>query len=98
MTTLPEIAPGEVLIVAVAETAGAALYGMFDVLLAAGDIWQALVRTESESVPAGIHRRHLKMAVVGYRPFCLQPRTPRRRTDLPPNPMSPWPGGFDRSP
>lgn len=39
--------PVEVLIVAVSETAGSALYGMMDVLLAAGNIWQALVRTES---------------------------------------------------
>ena len=38
--------PVEVLIVAVPETAGSALYGMVDVLLAAGNIWQTLVRTE----------------------------------------------------
>lgn len=42
--------PVEVLIVAVPETAGSALYGMLDVLLAAGTIWQTLVRTEP--VPA----------------------------------------------
>jgi len=40
------IAPIEVLIVAVPETAGSALYGMVDVLLAAGNIWQALARAE----------------------------------------------------
>ena len=40
--------PGEVIIVAVPETAGSALYGMLDVLLAAGNIWQTLVRTETE--------------------------------------------------
>ena len=40
--------PVEVLIVAVPETAGSALYGMLDVLLAAGNIWQTLVRAESE--------------------------------------------------
>jgi transcriptional regulator GlxA family with amidase domain len=40
--------PVEVLIVAVPETAGSALYGMLDVLLAAGNIWQTLVRTETE--------------------------------------------------
>lgn len=39
--------PIEVLIVAVPETAGSALYGMLDVLLAAGNIWQTLVREES---------------------------------------------------
>ena len=38
----------KVLIVAVPETAGSALYGMVDVLLAAGNIWQTLVRSETE--------------------------------------------------
>lgn len=37
------------LIVAVPETAGSALYGMVDVLGAAGNIWQSLIRTEPES-------------------------------------------------
>ena len=40
--------PVDVLIVAVPETAGSALYGMLDVLLAAGNIWQTLVRTGLE--------------------------------------------------
>jgi len=40
--------PVDVLIVAVQETAGSALYGMLDVLLAAGNIWQTLVRSGSE--------------------------------------------------
>ncbi|MEN8107018.1 MAG: helix-turn-helix domain-containing protein [Pseudomonadota bacterium] len=40
--------PVEVLIVAVPETAGSALYGMLDVLLAAGNIWQTLVRTDTQ--------------------------------------------------
>jgi transcriptional regulator GlxA family with amidase domain len=40
--------PINVLIVAVPETAGSALYGMVDVLLAAGNIWQTLVRSETE--------------------------------------------------
>ncbi|MFX4227882.1 MAG: hypothetical protein ACFHHU_08350 [Porticoccaceae bacterium] len=34
--------PIEVLILAVPETAGSALYGMVDVLLAAGNLWQTL--------------------------------------------------------
>ena len=46
MMTKPENSPIEVIIVAVAETAGSALYGMVDVLLAAGNIWQTLARTE----------------------------------------------------
>jgi len=41
--------PVTALIVAVPETAGSALYGMVDVLGAAGNIWQALVRTEPEA-------------------------------------------------
>lgn len=39
--------PVEVLIVAVPETAGSALYGMLDILLATGSIWETLVRAES---------------------------------------------------
>jgi transcriptional regulator GlxA family with amidase domain len=38
----------EALIVAVPETAGSALYGMFDVLAATGNLWQQLVGTEPE--------------------------------------------------
>ena len=38
----------EVLILAVPETAGSALYGMVDVLLSAGNLWQTLVRSETE--------------------------------------------------
>ena len=41
-------APVEVLLLAVPETAGSALYGMLDVLRAAGNLWQALVRTGPE--------------------------------------------------
>ena len=43
--------PVDVLIVAVPETAGSALYGMLDVLLAAGNIWQTLARAESAQAP-----------------------------------------------
>jgi len=45
MTKKPENSPIDVIIIAVPETAGSALYGMVDVLLAAGNIWQTLVRT-----------------------------------------------------
>jgi len=53
VTTMPDSRskPLDVLIVAVPETAGSALYGMLDVLLAAGNLWQTLVRTESEQAP-----------------------------------------------
>lgn len=40
--------PTDVLIVAVKETAGSALYGMLDVLSATGNIWQTLVRSDTE--------------------------------------------------
>lgn len=45
---MAEILPIRALIVAVPETAGSALYGMLDVLSAAGNLWQSLVRTEPE--------------------------------------------------
>lgn len=45
----PEKPPVEVLIVAVPETAGSALYGMVDVLLAAGNLWQTLVNSDTEN-------------------------------------------------
>lgn len=41
--------PLETLILAVPETAGSALYGMLDVLSAAGNIWQTLVREDASS-------------------------------------------------
>jgi len=39
----------EVLILALPETAGSALYGMVDVLSATGNLWQTLVRSGDES-------------------------------------------------
>lgn len=44
----PEKSPVEALVVAVPETAGSALYGMVDMLSAAGTLWQSLVRAESQ--------------------------------------------------
>ncbi len=40
--------PLDVLLVAIPETAGSALYGMMDVLAATGSIWQTLLRTGEE--------------------------------------------------
>jgi transcriptional regulator GlxA family with amidase domain len=51
----------EVIIVAVPETAGSALYGMLDVLMATGNIWQTLVGT--------------RQAVRRFRVRILSPRT-----------------------
>lgn len=42
---MPARKPPRVLLLAVPETAGSALYGMLDVLLAAGNLWQALAGT-----------------------------------------------------
>jgi transcriptional regulator GlxA family with amidase domain len=54
MSTSPGKAPVKVLIVAVQETSGSALYGMLDVLLAAGNIWQTLVRDEAVQSPFSV--------------------------------------------
>jgi transcriptional regulator GlxA family with amidase domain len=59
-----ETGPVEVLIVAVPETAGSALYGMLDVLLAAGNIWQTLTRTA-----AGPPRFRVRIVAPRMRPF-----------------------------
>ena len=52
------------LILAIPETAGSALYGMFDVLGAVGNLWQDLVRTE-------LGRELIKVEIVAHtkRPF-----------------------------
>ena len=47
--------PIEVAILAVPETAGSTLYGMVDVLLAAGNIWQTLVRSEETARLFSVH-------------------------------------------
>jgi transcriptional regulator GlxA family with amidase domain len=54
-----------VLLLAVPETAGSALYGMLDVLLAAGNLWQTLAR---EDAPG---RRYFDVRIAGptRRPF-----------------------------
>lgn len=68
---MPEAVPLETAIVAVPETAGSALYGMVDVLNAAGTIWQNLTRTESGSAP-------FRVKVVSVEPgrFCCGNRIP----------------------
>src|SRR5688572_22563026 len=43
--------PVETLVVAVPESAGSALYGVVDVLMAAGNLWQTLVRSEPAMQP-----------------------------------------------
>jgi transcriptional regulator GlxA family with amidase domain len=49
--------PIDVLMVAVRETAGSALYGMLDVLQATGNIWQTLLRSGDE-------RQHFRVGIV----------------------------------
>jgi transcriptional regulator GlxA family with amidase domain len=58
------VTPTEVLIVAVPETAGSALYGMLDVLSAAGSVWQELTRS-------GESQQYFRVRVVAAseRPF-----------------------------
>ena len=46
-----------ILILAIPETAGSALYGMVDVLSSAGNLWQTLVRSEDE-------QKHFRVRVV----------------------------------
>ncbi|MEN8167679.1 MAG: helix-turn-helix domain-containing protein [Pseudomonadota bacterium] len=47
--------PVAVSIVAIPETAGSALYGMVDVLLATGNIWETLVRTDTQQNLFDVH-------------------------------------------
>src|SRR5690606_17960946 len=55
--------PVETLLVAVPETAGSALYGLLDVLSAAGSVWQTLLRTP----PAALFR--VRIASPSREPF-----------------------------
>jgi len=55
MTTAARKSPTEILIVAVPETAGSALYGMVDVLMATGTIWQTLARAEGAQALFKVH-------------------------------------------
>lgn len=55
---MPSRRPFEVILLAVPETAGSALYGMLDVLLAAGNLWQTLAGT-------GTERRYFSVRIAG---------------------------------
>jgi transcriptional regulator GlxA family with amidase domain len=63
----------ETLIVAVPETAGSALYGLLDVLTAAGNIWQTLVRSDHRESPFRV-----RIASPRRRPFCCGNAIPVR--------------------
>jgi transcriptional regulator GlxA family with amidase domain len=56
--------PLETLILALPETAGSALYGLVDVLMTTGRIWQALLRTEVGPLPFNV-----QIVSEGKRPF-----------------------------
>ncbi len=58
-------------IVAVPETAGSALYGMVDVLSAAGSVWQNLMRTETDGPAFDV-----RVVALGHRPFQCGYRVP----------------------
>lgn len=62
-TTIQRTTPVETLLVAIPETAGSALYGMVDVLLAAGNVWQTLVRTEPLPPPFRVRIAHADAVV-----------------------------------
>ncbi|HET9663215.1 MAG TPA: helix-turn-helix domain-containing protein [Burkholderiales bacterium] len=64
MANTPSARRIETLIVAVPETAGSALYGMLDVLMAAGNIWQTLVRSGEGHSPFNV-----RIVGVGSEPF-----------------------------
>ena len=51
--------PIEVLVVAIPETAGSALYGMIDILSATGTLWQSLVRAEPQ-------KKLFNVRVIGF--------------------------------
>ena len=57
---MTDVKPLETMIVAVPETAGSALYGIFDVLSVTGNVWQTLTRTEPTPPPFNVQ-------VVGLR-------------------------------
>ena len=61
---MAESRPLQTLIVAVPETAGSALYGMFDVLTVAGQVWQTLMRAEATAPPF-----HVRIVSTTRRPF-----------------------------
>jgi len=54
----------ETVVLAVPETSGSALYGLADVLMSAGSIWQTLVRTDVGTLPF-----HVQIASISTRSF-----------------------------
>ena len=56
--------PLETLVLALPETAGSALYGLIDVLMTTGRIWQALLRSDVGALPF-----HVQIASAGKRAF-----------------------------
>lgn len=64
MSTRKRGRPLETLVLALPETAGSALYGLVDVLMTTGRIWQALLRSELGPLPFNV-----RVASVGRRTF-----------------------------
>jgi transcriptional regulator GlxA family with amidase domain len=64
MGTLRHKRPLETLVLALPDTAGSALYGLVDVLMTTGRIWQALLRSEVGPLPF-----HVQIASVGKQTF-----------------------------
>ena len=69
--TSEQFLPKDVLIAAIPETAGSALYGMIDVLSATGSVWQTLVRSGGE-------RQYFRVRILSAdaRPFTCGNRIP----------------------
>lgn len=68
---MPDQPPIEVVIVAVPETAGSALYGMVDVLSSAGTLWATLVRADP-----GHPAFHVRVVSATRAPFLCGNRVP----------------------
>ena len=74
MAALRPKRPLETLVLALPETAGSALYGLVDVLMSTGNLWQMLVRGD-----AGPSQFHVQIASMSTRSFrcgngiCIDP-------------------------
>jgi transcriptional regulator GlxA family with amidase domain len=64
MASLKQKRPLETLVLALPQTAGSALYGLVDVLMTTGSIWQTLLRTEVGTLPF-----HVQIASMSTRAF-----------------------------
>jgi transcriptional regulator GlxA family with amidase domain len=64
MAALKQKRPLETLVLALPETAGSALYGLVDVLMSTGNLWQTLARADADPLPF-----HVQIASMSTRSF-----------------------------